>query len=255
MRAWGRMLDATSCDSSPQPNVAPAWRSRRSSSAAWLRRTPRLAGAAWGARMEDSSSREVLRYRLAAGEHTGTMGEDGKHYTFRTRVQPLSRDAFSLSILVEEDGTGRTEELTGALLDRGQSGTLKRVGRGGPDARLLLEHPRTGEVATSPSSMVAAGYAARRLCHSSSRRLHRDQGDRGRGPPESEPAHEARRPPQHCPPRPRSLSRRQRPGRALPPPVCAEVREPLRRCLELDRPPCPAGSETGPDSEDGESRL
>ncbi|MEA2602579.1 MAG: hypothetical protein QOF89_3571 [Acidobacteriota bacterium] len=123
--------DATSCDSSPQPNVSPGVEVSAKFLSRLAEKSPRLAGAVWGALMEDSSSREVLRYRLVAGEYTGTLGKAGKSYTFRTRVQALSGDAFSLSVLVEEDGTGRAEEFTGALLDRGQSGTLERVGREG----------------------------------------------------------------------------------------------------------------------------
>ncbi len=81
--------------------------------------------------MEDSSTREILRYRLVAGEYTGTLGKDGKSYTFRTRVEPLSEDGFSLSVLLEEDGTGRVEEYKGVILARGQSGAQERVGREG----------------------------------------------------------------------------------------------------------------------------
>jgi hypothetical protein len=123
--------DATSCDTGPNPNVASGVEVSAKFLSRLAEKNPRLAGAVWGALMEDSSSREVLRYRLVAGEYTGTMGKDGKSYTFRTRVQPLSGDAFSLSIRLEEDGTGSAEEFTGVLLDRGQSGTLEQVRREG----------------------------------------------------------------------------------------------------------------------------
>lgn len=133
--------DTTSCDSGSQPNVSPGVEVSAKFLSRLAEKNPRLAGAVWGALTEeDSSSREVLRYRLIAGEYTGTLGKKGKSYTFRTRVQPLSGDGFSLSVLVEEDGTGHAEEFTGSLLERGQRGTLERVGHEG----------RTGVFSWSP---------------------------------------------------------------------------------------------------------
>jgi hypothetical protein len=95
-------------------------------------KNPLLAGAVWGAITEEgSASKGGLRPRMAAGEYTGTMGQDGKSYTFRTRVQRLAVDSVSLSVLVEEDGTAHAEEFEGVLLDRGRSGSLVRVGQEG----------------------------------------------------------------------------------------------------------------------------
>src|SRR4029079_12958027 len=55
--------DATSCDNSPQPNVAPGVEVSAKFLNRLAEKNPRLAGAVWGALMEDSSTREVLRYR------------------------------------------------------------------------------------------------------------------------------------------------------------------------------------------------
>jgi hypothetical protein len=95
-------------------------------------KNPLLAGAVWGAITEESSaSREILHSGLVAGEYAGTMGKDGKSYTFRTLVRPLAGGVFSLVVHVEEDGKGRAQEFESVILDGGRSGNMVQVGREG----------------------------------------------------------------------------------------------------------------------------
>lgn len=95
-------------------------------------KNPLLAGAVWGAVTEvDSATRQTLYSRLVAGEYTGTMGKSGMSYRFRTRVQLLAGEAFSLAVHVEEDGTGRTQEFEGIVLDEGRTGNLMQIGQEG----------------------------------------------------------------------------------------------------------------------------
>jgi len=95
-------------------------------------KNPLLAGAVWGAVAEvDSATRQTLYSRLVAGEYTGTMGKSGMSYRFRTRVQLLAGEAFSLAVHVEEDGTGRTQEFEGIVLDEGRTGNLMQIGQEG----------------------------------------------------------------------------------------------------------------------------
>lgn len=96
---------------------------------------PLAAGAVWGAVTEDPAT---SRSRMSAGTFTGTMGKDGKSFTFRTEVRQIASDAFSLSIRVEEDGTGHVEALEGVLLEGGRSGSITRVTQGEPRARIFF---------------------------------------------------------------------------------------------------------------------
>ena len=124
--------DSTTCGNTPPPNVSPGGEISTTFIKRLAERNPLLAGAVWGAITEqDSAAKEILHSYLMAGEYSGTMGKDGKSYTFRTRVQPLAGGVFSLAVHVEEDGTGRAEEFEGTVLERGWSGSVARVGREG----------------------------------------------------------------------------------------------------------------------------
>jgi hypothetical protein len=79
---------------------------------------------------KDSPSGEILYSQLVQGEYSGTMGKDGKSYTFRTQVQQLAGGAFTLAVHVEETGTGRADDFEGIVLDAGRSGNVMQAGRG-----------------------------------------------------------------------------------------------------------------------------
>jgi hypothetical protein len=92
-------------------------------------KNPLLAGAVWGGITEENSaSRKTLHVGSAAREYTGTMGQDGKSYSFRTRVQLLADHSYSLAVHVEEDGTSHAEDYEGVIQGGGLSGSLEHVG-------------------------------------------------------------------------------------------------------------------------------
>jgi hypothetical protein len=124
--------DSTSCDGDPWVNVSPG----EEVSTAFLthlgEKDSLAAGAVWGALTEGPAARgKVIRSHLAPGEYAGTMGKDGRSYTYRTRVRQLAAGSWSLAIAVEEDGTGGVQEYEGVLRERGKSGTVVRVGKEG----------------------------------------------------------------------------------------------------------------------------
>jgi len=125
-------VDPHSCDGGPWVNAPQG----EQVSSMFLHRVadqdPLLSGALWGALVEDASaSGELIRTRLVPGEHTGTMGKDGRSYTFTTYVRQLTQGAFSVSVLLEEDATSWTEEFEGVILERGDRGNFSRVERQG----------------------------------------------------------------------------------------------------------------------------
>jgi hypothetical protein len=123
--------DPSSCDNQPQPNLVPGGKLSTKFLKGLADKNPLLAGAVWGAIFEkDSPSREILYSQFVPGEYSGTMGKDGKSYTFRTRVQSLAGGAFSLAVHVEETGTGRADDFEGIVLDEGRSGNLMQAERG-----------------------------------------------------------------------------------------------------------------------------
>jgi hypothetical protein len=118
--------DSNSCDNQPQPNLVPGSRISTKFLKGLADKNPLLAGAVWGVITEkDSPSREILYSQFVPGEYNGTMGKDGKSYTFRTQVQSVAGGAFSLAVHVEEAGTGRTDDFEGIVLDEGRSGNLQ----------------------------------------------------------------------------------------------------------------------------------
>lgn len=91
-----------------------------------------LAGAVWGAITEGPTERgKAIRAHIAPGNYVGTMGRDGRSYTYRTRVRQLATGSYSLAIAVEEDGTGDVQKFEGVLRERGKSGNVVRVGKEG----------------------------------------------------------------------------------------------------------------------------
>jgi hypothetical protein len=123
--------DASSCDDTPLSNLVPGGKISTKFLQGLADKNPLLAGAVWGAIVEkDSPSREILYSQLVQGQYSGTMGKDGKSYTFRTQVQSLPGGAFSLAVHIEETGTGRADEFGGLVLNEGRSGNLMQEGRG-----------------------------------------------------------------------------------------------------------------------------
>jgi hypothetical protein len=123
--------DSSSCDNQPQPDLVPGGRISTKFLKGLAAKNSLLAGAVWGALSEkDSPSGEILYSQLVQGEYSGTMGKDGKSYTFRTQVQSLAGGAFSLAVHVEETGTGRADDFVGIVLDEGRSGNLMQAVRG-----------------------------------------------------------------------------------------------------------------------------
>ncbi len=91
-------------------------------------KNPLLAGAVLGrVTEENSASGKALHVDSAAREYTGTMGKDGRSYTFRTRLQPLADHFYSLTVHVEEDGRGAVEDDEGVIQGGGLSGRFERV--------------------------------------------------------------------------------------------------------------------------------
>ena len=86
---------------------------------------PLLAGAALAGVEEANSTRK------ARAEVKGTMGRDGKSYTYRAEVRRLSQDSISMIIEVQEDGAPGVQRYEGALANAGRSGRFLEVGAKG----------------------------------------------------------------------------------------------------------------------------
>lgn len=113
---------------------------------------PLLAGALLGAIAEEySPTGESAKRGLVPGEHTGTMGKDGASYKYTVHAEQIAANAFSVIVLIEEDGTGRIEEFEGVILEKGRSGTLDRVGKSGR-SRVIAWNARDGENAAPRSN-------------------------------------------------------------------------------------------------------
>jgi hypothetical protein len=120
--------DPSTCDDDPWVTLSPGEEISRSFLARLAGKNPLLAGAVWGATTEDySKSGKLLRTWMASGEYTGTMGRDGRSFTYRTQVQQTAAHAYSLRVLVEEEGTDHRQEFEVVLLDRGRSGRAAQV--------------------------------------------------------------------------------------------------------------------------------
>ena len=113
---------------------------------------PLLAGALTGSITEEVSRKGLIVNRfLLPGEHTGTMGRDGVSYKYTVHAKQIAANAFSVAVLIEEDGTGRIEEFQGVLLERGRSGSLDRVEKNGR-SRVIAWNARDSENATPRSN-------------------------------------------------------------------------------------------------------
>lgn len=126
--------DSSTCSDDPWVNVSPGAEISTKFVNRLGLKNPLVAGAVWGAITEDPST---SRSRVSAGVYTGTMGKDGRSFTFQTEVRQTAVDAFSLSIRLEEDATGQVEEFEGVLLEGGRSGSIFRVTKGEARARVF----------------------------------------------------------------------------------------------------------------------
>ncbi len=83
---------------------------------------PLLAGAVWAGIAEANSALKVDR-----AEVKGTMGREGRSYSYLTRVQILKDGSASLRIHVQEDGAGRGQDYEGTVAANGQSGRFVQM--------------------------------------------------------------------------------------------------------------------------------
>lgn len=83
---------------------------------------PLLAGAAWAGVAEANSSRK------GRAEVKGTMGQDGRSYTYHAEVRRLPKGSVSLMIQVQEDGVPGVQRYEGTLASAGRSGRFVEVG-------------------------------------------------------------------------------------------------------------------------------
>jgi len=88
--------------------------------------SPLLAGAVWAGILEANSGLKTDR-----AEVKGTMGKEGKSYTYLTRVRLLADGSISLTVRLEEEGAGRVQDYEGALTASGKSGRFVQVGAKG----------------------------------------------------------------------------------------------------------------------------
>ena len=84
---------------------------------------PLLAGAVWAGIAEANASRQV-----DLAEVKGTMGQDGRSYTYRAEVRFLPKGSVFLKIHVQEDGAGHAQLYEGTLAGAGRSGRFVQVG-------------------------------------------------------------------------------------------------------------------------------
>lgn len=84
---------------------------------------PLLAGAVWAGIGEASSVRNGNR-----AEVKGTMGQDGRSYTYRTEVRILPKGSAFFRIQVQEDGAEHAQLYEGTLTREGRSGWFVQVG-------------------------------------------------------------------------------------------------------------------------------
>lgn len=113
---------------------------------------PLLAGALTGAITEEVSRKGIVVDRwLLPGEHTGTMGKGRVSYNYTVQVRQIAANAFSVAVLIEEDGTSTVEEFEGVILEKGKSGFLDRTGKSGR-SRVIAWNARDGEDAALRSN-------------------------------------------------------------------------------------------------------
>lgn len=91
--------------------------------------SPTLAGAVWAGVAEANSALKDGR-----AEVKGTMGKEGKSYTYLTRVRLLADGSVVLTAHVEEDGAGRAQDYEGTFAINGRNGRFVKVGAKGKSA-------------------------------------------------------------------------------------------------------------------------
>jgi hypothetical protein len=84
---------------------------------------PLLAGAVGAGIAEANTSRKGDR-----AEVKGTMGQEGKSYTYRVEVRVLPKGSALFTVHVQEDGTDHAQLYEGTLASAGRSGRFVRVG-------------------------------------------------------------------------------------------------------------------------------
>ena len=83
---------------------------------------PYLAGAVWaGVAEANSSNTEVAEVK-------GTMGKEGRSFTYQARVQHLADGSASLKIHVQEDGAKRGQDYEGTIVSGGRMAQFVQVG-------------------------------------------------------------------------------------------------------------------------------
>lgn len=83
---------------------------------------PLLAASAWAGVDGANESRKDRT------EVKGTLGQDGRSYTYLAQVRRLSKDSISLIIEVKEEGASGKQRFEGALTNGGQTGRFVEVG-------------------------------------------------------------------------------------------------------------------------------
>jgi hypothetical protein len=116
--------DATSCKTNEFPQVIAA---HPRISAPFFNDlaelNPLLAGAVWAGVSEANSALKGDRTEIK-----GTMGREGKTYTYLARVRLLSGDSVSFTAHVVEEGSGRAQDYEGTFVISGRSGRFVQVG-------------------------------------------------------------------------------------------------------------------------------
>jgi hypothetical protein len=93
-------------------------------------RNPLLAGAVWGGIVEANSSPNP-----SEAETKGTMGKEGRSYSYQTRVRRLADGSASLVVHVQEDGAKQGEDYEGTVTGDGRVGRFLQVG---PQGKALV---------------------------------------------------------------------------------------------------------------------
>jgi len=112
--------DAASCDSNGFPQLIAA-KGRKIGMpffSALADRDSMLAGVVWAGLSEWNSGGSKVK---------GTMGKDGKSYTYRAQMKPLAEDAVSLTIEVSDDRGKVRQSFEGVILEGGRAGHFLKV--------------------------------------------------------------------------------------------------------------------------------
>lgn len=83
---------------------------------------PYLAGAVWAGVAEANSSKTEV------SEVKGTMGKEGRSFTYQARVQLLADGSASLKIHVQEDGAKWGQDYEGTIAGGGRMAQFVQVG-------------------------------------------------------------------------------------------------------------------------------